>query len=202
MKYKIGDILKNINCGVESMITQIDKGDNTYYLGTVWEPEHYLDENYELLTPHEDVNENAKTVHIDDKDVNEYKPWRANIGECYFYISDEGPTYRDTESGCYFDDYRYNTGNYFKAEYACEKYKEFQRAKQTLKNDAKGFVPDWNNPFEAKWQVYLNVLLKTEDNYNAKDMNLAFATKEDAQESMYKHEKEWRIVFDWENGKR
>ena len=97
MKYKIGDILKNKVNSIELMITRIDKGDNTYYLNNCWEPEHYLDENYELLTPHEDVNENIKTVHIDVKDVNTYQPWRANTDECYFYISDKGDIYLDAE---------------------------------------------------------------------------------------------------------
>jgi hypothetical protein len=54
MKYKIGDILKTKVNGIESMITRIDKNDNTYYLSNRWEPEYHLDENYELLTPHED----------------------------------------------------------------------------------------------------------------------------------------------------
>ena len=53
MKYKIGDILKIKNSNIESMITRIDKGDNTYYLSKCWESEHYLDENYVLLTPHD-----------------------------------------------------------------------------------------------------------------------------------------------------
>ena len=194
MKYKIGDILKTKNSNIESMITRIDKGDNVYYFNDWWEPEHYLDENCELLTPHEDETNTPEET--------EYKPWRADVGGCYYYISDEGSIYIDAESWSKFDDYRYNTGNYFETKEEAEHYKEFQLAKQTLKNDAKGFVPNWNNPFEAKWQVYLNGLLKTEDNYNAKDMNLAFATKEDAQESMYKHEKEWQIVLNWENGKR
>ena len=203
MKYKIGDILKNKNCGVESMITQIDKGDNTYCLSDLWEPEHYLDENYELLTPHEDVNENAKTVHIDDKDVNDYKPWRANILERYFYISDGGYINTDAEGGNNFDDYRYNSGNYFKAEDVCEKSKEFQLAKQTLKNDAKGFVPDWKSS-DNKYFVY-----QLENGYFGVDITRAthcvtlyFETRKDAYASIENHGKEWRIVFDWENGKR
>ena len=75
MKYKVGDILIEKVDGIESMITRIDKSTNTYYLSNCWEPEYHLDENYELLTPHEDVNENIKTVHIDVKDVNTYQPW-------------------------------------------------------------------------------------------------------------------------------
>lgn len=202
MKYKIGDILKIKNSDIETMITRIDKGDNTYYLSNCWESEHYLDENFELLTPHEDVNENAKTVHIDVKDVNEYKPWRAEFGDRYYYVEDSG-TIDDDYDDCWEEDnYRYNTGNYFGTKVEAEHYKEYLLAKQTLKNDAKGFVPNWNNGFEAKWQVYLNGLLKTDHNYNAKDVNLAFATRKDAQASINKHEKEWRIIFNWENGKR
>ena len=134
---------------------------------------------------------------------NEYKPWRANIGECYFYISDTGSVYVSVESGCSFDDYRYNTGNYFKTEDFCEKFKEFQLAKQTLKNDAKGFVPDWKDSSQCKFFVF-NKYDGLDSSYVNSDSSrhIYFEREEDAQVSILEHEKEWRIVFDWENGKR
>ena len=195
MKYKVGDILQNINNSVESMITRIYKGDNTYYLSKCWESEHYLDENYELLTPHEDETETPKETG--------YKPWRANIAGRYFYISDGGSIYRDTESGSSIDDYRYNTGNYFETKEKAENYKEYQLAKQTLENDAKGFVPDWKSS-DNKYFVYQlgNGYLGAESCVPNHGACLYFGNKKDAEESIDKHEKEWRIVFDWENGKR
>ena len=61
MKYKIGDILKEKVNGIELMITRIDKGDNTYYLGDNWEPEPYLDEYYELV---EDAQDRANELRL------------------------------------------------------------------------------------------------------------------------------------------
>ena len=102
MKYKIGDILKNKVNSIELMITRIDKGDNTYYLNNCWEPEHYLDENYELLTPHEDEPpETPKETEDETPETpkeSEDGPWRANTDECYFYISDEGDIYLEALS--------------------------------------------------------------------------------------------------------
>jgi hypothetical protein len=125
MKYKIGDILKEKVNGIESMITRIDKSDNTYYLADDWEFEYYLDNNYILLTPHEDVNENIKTVHIDVKDVNTYQPWRANHCEVYWFIDDCGNIVKEKDFNTLTDDYRYSIDNYFKTEEKAKKYKEF-----------------------------------------------------------------------------
>ena len=196
MKYKVGDILKTKDNSIETMITRVDKGDNTYCLDNCWEPEHYLDENYELVTPHEDETPETPKE-------SEYKPWRAIIGERYYYISDGGSVYIDTESGSKIDDYRYNTGNYFKNKDVCEKSKEFQLAKQTLKNDAKGFVPDWKS-YDNKYFVYQleNGYIGAESCVSNHGACLYFGSKQHAEESIDKHGKEWRIVFNWENGKR
>ena len=76
MKYKIGDILKIKNSNIETMITRIDKGNNTYCFSNCWEPEHYLDENYELLTPHED-----EPLIKDEKIRKVVRAWAETLGE-------------------------------------------------------------------------------------------------------------------------
>jgi hypothetical protein len=194
MKYKVGDILKSkYDNNIEIIISGVNNKNEECLIADRWANEKDIDREFILVTQHECETEPKET---------EYKPWRANKHEKYWFLNGGGITTFAIEEDDLYDNYHYASGNYFETKEKAENYKDYLLAKQTLKNDAKGFVPNWNNPFEAKWLVYLNGLLKTEDNYNAKDMNLAFATKEDAQESMYKHEKEWQIVLNWENGKK
>ena len=99
--------------------------------------------------------------------------------------------------------FHYASSNYFETKEEAEHYKEFQLAKQTLKNDAKGFVPDWKSS-DNKYFVYQlkDGYIGAESCTSNHGACLYFANKQHAQESIDKHEKEWRIVLNWENGKR
>ena len=84
----------------------------------------------------------------------EYKRWRACDDQLYFKIDNLGDVEEIVEIGYSSDDYRYNTGNYFKTEKEAEQHKAYLLALQTIKDDVEGFAPDWENSHEKKWFGY------------------------------------------------
>ena len=92
-------------------------------------------------------------------------------------------------------------GNYFETEEEAKKYLEYLTAKTIIKQDAKGFKPDWDEPFERKfygmWNVTKNRLDCIEDAFSITD-SIYFNTAEDIKESFKKHPNEWRVYLAYE----
>lgn len=129
----------------------------------------------------------------------EYKRWRAKKGESYWFIENTGLPYKDKESGCSVEDCRYTFGNYFNTREEAINHIDYLIALQTIKDDAKGFVPDWKNFNQSKYHGCYN--------YNTNSLTLDwghhlqrqgvihFKTEEDIKESLNKHRKEWLTVL-------
>lgn len=80
-----------------------------------------------------------------------------------------------------------------------------QKAYQILRQDAKGFRPDWKNPPQRKWSASYNhaygELNAVWDDEDQQVGALWFASEEDLRVSFKKHRKEWLTVFGVEEGK-
>lgn len=126
----------------------------------------------------------------------EYKRWRACDDQLYFKIDNLGDVEEIVEIGYSSDDYRYNTGNYFKTEKEAEQHKAYLLALQTIKDDAEGFAPDWRSD---KYHGYYN--------HEANELNIGwslafqyqgviyFETEEKLQHSQEVHKAEWLTVL-------
>ncbi len=126
----------------------------------------------------------------------EYKRWRSENDGVYYYMDDCGKCDSAYEGYGSIDDYRYNTGNYFKTEKEAEQHKAYLLALQTIKDDAEGFVPDWRSD---KYHGYYN--------HEANELNIGwslafqyqgvvyFETEEKLQHSQKVHEAEWLTVL-------
>lgn len=92
-------------------------------------------------------------------------------------------------------------GNYFETEEEAEKYLEYLKAKAIIKQDTKGFKPDWTNYDEQK---YLGFWDLDEDKLDWLPRNIFieatiyFKSREDIEESFEKHTEEWRIYLTYE----
>ena len=84
----------------------------------------------------------------------EHKRWRGKHNERYWCVDGRGGVYCSTEDGHSVDDYRFDTGSYFKTEEEAEAYKEYIIARQVILDDAEGggdmadadlvlFCPNW-----------------------------------------------------------
>lgn len=92
-------------------------------------------------------------------------------------------------------------GSYFETREEAEKYLAYLKAKVVIRQDAKGFKPDWDEPFERKiygmWNVTKNRLDYIEDAFSITD-SIYFNTVEDIKESFKKHPEEWKAYLNYE----
>lgn len=142
------------------------------------------------------------------EEIEEYKNkrWRAKENGGHYFVDDWGDVDYNYDAGFPPSTFRYNIGDYFKTEEEAEAYKEYLLAKQVLLDDAKGFVPDWKNFNQAKFEVFYDHGGKTLDYLEAGDCQtigaIYFETEEDIRESFEKHKDQWEIVRKYEMGSR
>lgn len=128
----------------------------------------------------------------------ERKQWRAKEGERYWFVQNDGEVYDDYELKVGTDDRRYRLGNYFKTEEEAQKAADWLRAFAILRDDTKGFKPDWKDEDQKKWLVTYNHddgTVSPNYCYNTQESVLYFATRADAEESIKAHEREWRTYY-------
>lgn len=150
--------------------------------------EFYMNEAGDLVSADEDewVVFSRTTL---DEFPNILEDWFGEIQDGYKRI------YFDTNG------FKYATGIYFKIKEEAQDYKEYLIALQTLKDDAKGFKPDWGNGGEKKYHVYYSYTSKQFEisykNVNQLINGIYFRTEANAGESIKNHRKEWEIVRDY-----
>ncbi|MDO4871833.1 MAG: hypothetical protein Q4A27_00145 [bacterium] len=92
-------------------------------------------------------------------------------------------------------------GLLFKTVEKTKKYLKYLKAKEIIKQDAKGFKPDWNNGDETKFFGYWDFILEEPGHgldYRAKTPNIYFQSPKDIKESFKKHPEEWKTYLTYE----
>ena len=77
----------------------------------------------------------------------------------------------------------------------------YLKAKAIIKQDTKGFKPDWKNPSQKRLFGYYNLIDKKLNYSNAgenMESKIFFKTEEDIKESFKKHPKEWKVYLTYE----
>lgn len=92
-------------------------------------------------------------------------------------------------------------GSYFETREEAEKYLEYLKAKAIIKQDTKGFKPDWTNYDEQKYIGFwdldenkLDWLLRS----IFIEATIYFKSREDIEESFEKHPEEWKAYLTYE----
>lgn len=89
-------------------------------------------------------------------------------------------------------------GNYFETEEEAEKYLEYLKAKEVIKQDIKGFKPNWRNKTQAKYFGCWDSLMERKRfdyEYIFKNSEIYFQSEEDIKESFVKHPEEWKTYL-------
>lgn len=96
----------------------------------------------------------------------------------------------------------------FESRSPAEKYLEYLKAKAIIKQDTKGFKPDWTNNSEIKYFGYLHFekiefgIAVKENKFGRERMNktttIYFQSEEDIKDSLEKHPEEWRVYLTYE----
>ena len=133
--------------------------------------------------------------------INNFDEWFERSGE-YYYIDSKG----DIE----YAEYDWNKlvlkplkliGNYFETYDEAKKYLEYLKAKAIIKQDTKGFKPNWKNPSQKRFFGYYNLIDKKLCYFNAgenMESKIYFKSEEDIEESFKKHPEEWKTYIDYE----
>lgn len=99
-------------------------------------------------------------------------------------------------------------GMLFESRGQAEDYLKYLRATAIIKQDAKGFKPDWTNNSEIKYFGYLHFekiefgIAVKENKFGRERMNktttIYFQSEEDIKDSLEKHPGEWRVCLTYE----
>lgn len=154
---------------------------------------------------------------IDINDIDNFDDWfeedkEEKFSERIFYILPDGVidtietvNYSNTKDNRKeYKEYKEklkSVGNCFETREEAEKYLEFLKAKTIIKQDTKGFKPDWNNKDEDKYfgewdfddEVPHTGLLT-----NFKQPEIYFKTFEGIKESFKKHPEEWKTYLTYD----
>lgn len=192
-KYKLLKDLPKYKAGTEFRLTK--KGHlatgNTmvYHKNDLERFPNILDEWFE------EILEQPKTV-WDLKDGDEC--WtRTAMSSCLSAITPVVAT-RETWHGDVHHLSLREIGGVFLTEEDCEKDMTWQKAKQILLRDTKGFKPNWRDNDQIKYIVYFNHAdnsLRTDHWASYHSSSMHFATEEDAIASIKAHEKEWKTYL-------
>lgn len=132
----------------------------------------------------------------------EYKRWRGSRGNYYFLVTGVLSVDQDTELGSHTDTSRYRYGNYFQTEEEAQAHADYLKALAVVRDDAKGFKPDWESPETNKYIVGLHHItgtLTVATHLCAQDNGVFglpyFETREDAQRSIDIHPDQWKTIF-------
>lgn len=136
----------------------------------------------------------------------EFKRWRAEEDRKFFFVSYSGQAIRALDLRDLFSSGCYELGNYFKTEGEAQAVADYLKALAIVRDDAKGFNPDWADRSQEKWLVM--VLYSSDESIEklkpayAYTQNLSgifglpyFKTEDDARASIEKHKAEWLTIF-------
>lgn len=132
----------------------------------------------------------------------EFKRWRARYGNNYFCLDALGETAICEELELLSDSLCHAIGNYFQTRDEAQAYADYLKALAIVRDDAKGFVPDWGDSEQKRFIVYFDFAVHRLCEvdvfclaHNGVFGLPHFATAEDARASIDKHEKEWLTIF-------
>ena len=175
--------------------------------GTVFEEStNYFDTKFLI---NEDLNYQFVVEKIENFDgwfeeISEYKRWRAEQTDCdvptYFSATTYGEACVEEDALSSYDDFCYDTGNYFKTEDEAIAYMEYLLARQVILDDAEGgkFMQDGSNWYgvyyknTCSWGHWYT--------YTYHQGAIYFKNENSLRKSLEEHREQWEIVRKFEMG--
>lgn len=149
-------------------------------------------------------DEEVYTIKVSENVSEMFNEWFEEIKdpEEYFYISSSGDIeYSKSEWNKEVIEPQKLIGNFFETKEEAEKYLEYLKAKVIIKQDTKGFKPDWKDIAEDKYYGFWDTSAKKLDWIRIsilQDDRIYFETKNDIKESFEKHPEEWKTYLTYE----
>lgn len=140
---------------------------------------------------------------IDINDIENFDEWFEEVGEpeWVYYINAFGGVV-DNVRVADLPGVRASlksAGNYFKTQEEAEEYLAYLKAKAVIKQDTKGFKPDWNNEDEDRyrgcWDFKKGTTSWMYEFGTFKEPLIFFKSVKDIKKSFEKHPEEWKIYL-------
>lgn len=146
-------------------------------------------------------DEEVYTIKVGENVSEMFNEWFEEVRE-YFYIDSTGDIeYSKNEWNEEVVEHHKLIGNYFETREEAEKYLEYLKAKVIIKQDTKGFKPDWKDIAEDKYYGFWDSSAKKLDWIRIsilQDDRIYFKTRNDIKESFEKHPEEWKTYLTYE----
>ena len=136
--------------------------------------------------------------------INNFDKWFEEEPKIYFTIDffrKEIAKVSEKEIMGYAIDNVKSLGLLFETEEETERHIDYLMAKEVIRQDTKGFKPDWENFNEEKYYGVWDFDRKKADYFSwgmYKGLDIYFKSKEDIKESFKKHPKEWKAYLTYE----
>ena len=136
--------------------------------------------------------------------INNFDEWFKEEPKIYFTIDffrKEIAKVSEKEIMGYAIDNVKSLGLLFETEEEAEKYLEYLEAKEVIKQDAKGFKPDWSDEEQPKHYGYCHAESKRlwrDTEYTEKGSTIYFRSIKDIEESLENHPEEWKTYLTYE----
>ena len=142
------------------------------------------------------LNGKEYEVEVSEEQVKEiekpkYKRWRAEKGDAYFYIFNNGHIDKYLEKNDDTDNFLYDIGNYFKTEEEAEEYKKkllYQQQYKDFIGEDLATKDDWKKPTFQKYATCI-------DHYYCNEVALSSNTYYELQGVIYSKSKEKKQDF-------
>lgn len=120
----------------------------------------------------------------------------------YYYIGDMGHI-QSAEAKGYELSYKLRKmmGNYFETYFEAEAYVNYILAREVIKEDTKGFKPNWQNTDDEKYYGewdFNDKVPRIGFLTNFKKPQIYFKSKQDIKESFKQHSEEWKTYLTYE----
>ena len=144
-------------------------------------------------------DEEVYTIKVGENVSEMFDEWFEEVRE-YFYIDSTGDIeYSKSEWNKEVIEPQKLIGNFFETKEEAEKYLEYLKAKVIIKQDTKGFKPDWQDYDQPKFSLsYDDGCYNYETSFAEKTSTIYFGTKDDMSESLDKHPEEWKTYLTYE----
>lgn len=138
-------------------------------------------------------------------DPNDFDEWFEEVrtfGQ-YYYVTDAGSIGYIKEGSEEPNNtlWRMEIGNIFETKEEAERHIKYLRAKAIIKQDAKGFEPDWSGTDELKYYGYWDCNVNKVDygyTYTDRTSEIHFQYIKDIEKSFKKHPEEWKTYLTYE----
>ena len=146
----------------------------------------------------------AYTAELNPEFIDNFGEWFEELPKCYFSINKFKKEVQKVSvkyhPNCVIENLK-SLGLLFETEEETERHIDYLMAKEIIKQDTKGYKPDWNNEHEAKFFGYWNLIdeeIGCNIQYGTKSTEIYFQSKEDIEESFEKHHEEWKTYLTYE----